>query len=267
MFFTDRFAYVHAPKTGGTFVTSAMFELFGVRWTYAFRLRHLFSTEIERTSGAGTFVYHKNKHGTCSQLPAAQRYKPILATVRNPYDLYVSQYEFGWWKRPELRRYFAALPGFAAAYPRFPDVTFAEFVELYNAAFRAPGSDAVPGGAGRLTQEFVEYYFRDPAAVWPKLDEAYLASPARRDDAFDVHFIKTHRLNQELYDFLVGVGYAPADVEFIRGKGRVLPGGRGRGGAAQAWERYYTPGLRARVRERERLLFALFPEFDAAPVA
>ena len=33
MIFTDRFVYVHEPKTGGTFVTSMLFRLYGLRWT------------------------------------------------------------------------------------------------------------------------------------------------------------------------------------------------------------------------------------------
>jgi hypothetical protein len=33
MIFTDRFVYVHEPKTGGTFVTSMLFRLYELRWT------------------------------------------------------------------------------------------------------------------------------------------------------------------------------------------------------------------------------------------
>jgi hypothetical protein len=211
----------------------------------------------------GALAMHTPKHGACRNIPAADRGKPVLATVRNPYDLYVSQYEFGWWRRREWRPVYEALPDFRARYPRFPDLSFADFVALYNEAFPAPGSDRAPGGGvGKLTQEFVQYFFRDPGAVFPALDEAYLASPEAARDMYDVRFLTTHRLRDGLHDALVDFGHAPADVAFVREMGRVLPGGKGRS-AKQAWERYYTPALKAEVRERERLLFARFPEFDA----
>jgi len=41
----------------------------------------------------------------------------------------------------------------------------------------------------------------------------------------------------------------------------VLPMGRGRQ-EDQNWERYYTAGLKNKVREQDWMLFQLFPEFD-----
>lgn len=105
MIFADRFAYVHAPKTGGTFVTAVLERIYGAeaalktpRWYTRWPFRH--KDRVIHHPRHGRYVYHKNKHGTCREMPCAERRKPILATVRNPYDWYVSRDEFGWWKAP-----------------------------------------------------------------------------------------------------------------------------------------------------------------------
>jgi hypothetical protein len=41
----------------------------------------------------------------------------------------------------------------------------------------------------------------------------------------------------------------------------VLPQGRGRD-KDQKWEKYYSPELKKLVRQKDWLLFELFPEFD-----
>lgn len=263
MIFTDRFVYVHEPKTGGTFVTSALFRLYGLKWTRWTHMRNaLFRQARVSHPKYGALVHDSNKHGFCRSIPEAHRGKTVLATVRNPFDLYVSQYEFGWWRRKEFLPFYRAVPGFEKLYPRFPELTFAEYVRLSNDAFRTYSNN---GGEARglLTEQFLKYYFRDPEAAFARLgEEDYLSSGRYRADMFDLHFIRTDQLNRGLYDFLLRLGYDEEDVRFVAAMERVLPRGKGRG-AAQKWERYYTPELRREVRRRERLLFTLFPEFDA----
>lgn len=257
MIFTDRFVYVHEPKTGGSFVTEALLRLYGLRWSRRLRLEAMLRGQAARTHGRyGRFVYHNLKHGTYAQVPAPHRDKPVLATVRGPYEMYVSQYEFGWWRRREMRRHFAAVPGFARRFPRFPDLSFPDFVELWDAAM----GDADPQGRGAWTRQFIRYYFRDPRRALALPDAVLADAEARRAEMPRVHFVRTERLREGVQDFLLEQGYRPADVAFIRQMERVLPG-RGRR-EDQRWERYYTPELRDRVRRRERLLLRMVPDFD-----
>ncbi|HEV7904553.1 MAG TPA: hypothetical protein VGO96_11985 [Pyrinomonadaceae bacterium] len=265
MIFTDKFVYVHEPKTGGTFVTSVLFRLYGLKWNRFVHLQNMLRGEIRGTGKYGTIIHNNNKHGGCREIPAAQREKPVLATVRNPYDLYVSQYEFGWWKRKEFLPYFRAAPSFEQFAARFPDrITFAEYVRLANAAFRdlAPNGDGA--SVGFLSEQFLKFYFRNPQEARAKLaDVDYARSQKYRADMFDLHFIRTDELNRGLYDFLLRMNYGHEDIAFILELGRILPQGRGRSdGGQKSWERYYTPELKREVRHQERFLFALFPEFD-----
>src|SRR3712207_2159109 len=165
MIFTDRFVYVHEPKTGGTFVTSMLFRLYGLRWTRWTHLRNALFGEVRRRHPRyGALVHDSNKHGGCNEIPRPQRGKKVLATVRNPFDLYVSQYEFGWWRRAEFLSYYEALPRFRAEYPNFPDLSFAEYVRLSNAALRPLSKSRRDdeAGTGLITEQFFNFYFRDP---------------------------------------------------------------------------------------------------------
>ncbi len=263
MIVTDKFVYVHQPKTGGSFVTTALFRLHGVSWNLLVHARSAIRKDLAFRRKYGTFIIHNNKHGGCNEIPARHARDRILATVRNPYDLLVSQYEFGWWKRREFLEYYRAVPGFARDYPRFPDLAFAEFVELTDRAFRPRAGGE--SGPGLMTREFVEFYFKAPREILGRLDDQYVAARGFAADMHPVHFLRQESLNRDLHAFLAGIGYDPADLGFIHGMGRVLPGGKGRG-PDQRWERYYTPELKQRVRQREGLLFAIFPEFDAPAI-
>jgi hypothetical protein len=259
MILTDHFVYVHEPKTGGTFVTSMLFRLYGLKWSRLTHLRNALSGQVRsRHPKYGYLVHDTRKHFGCRHIPAEHRDKKVLATIRNPYDLYVSQYEFGWWKRREFLPYFKALPSFEKDYPTFPDINFEQYVKLSDAAFAIGDTAAY----GLRTREFINFYFREPAKVFQRLpnDPSYIKDEYRAD-MFDLHFVQTNNLNRGLYEFLTLMGYDDSDVSFVVGQEKILPRGKGRT-ADQQWQKYYTPELKRHVREREHLLFTLFPEFD-----
>lgn len=266
MIFTDKFVYVHEPKTGGTFVTSMLFRLYGLHWTRWTHVRNaVFGKVHRRHPRYGSLVHNSNKHGGCNEIPEPQRGKKILATVRNPFDLYVSQYEFGWWKRSEFLKYYEAIPNFSRDYPNFPDLDFAGYVRLANAAFRDLSNGDIHDeewAPGLIAEQFLKFYFRDPRVAYAKLrDGAYAEDGAHVGDMHDLHFIRTDDLNRGLFDFLARNDYAHDDISFILGEEKILPRGKGRK-AEQKWERYYTPALKEMVRWKEGFLFRLFPEFD-----
>lgn len=264
MIFTDKFVYVHEPKTGGTFVTSVLFRLYGLEWTRWTHIKNIVRGEVRQSGKYGALIHNTNKHGFCRHIPAAHREKTILATVRNPFDLYVSQYEFGWWKRTEFLKYYRAVPGFDQTYSRFPNLDFDAYVRLVNAAFPVftNGDRASEDSPGLHTEQFFKYYLRQPEQAFAHLDdESYIAGQKYKADMFRLHFIRTDQLNSGLYDFLFEMGYEHDDIKFILDAGKILPRGKGRS-EGQRWERYYTPALKELVRKKERFLFRLFPAFD-----
>jgi hypothetical protein len=70
---TDRFVFIHVPKTGGDFIRRIC-------------LRHL---------PAESLVEHRiAKHGPDTEIPAAYAQLPRFALVRNPWDWHVSWYHY-----------------------------------------------------------------------------------------------------------------------------------------------------------------------------
>jgi hypothetical protein len=278
MVITDRFVFIHVPKTGGTFVTHALERLHGVAPAAgpagrAVRIRRLLERIIGRGRRYGKLSNIEPKHGTCDDIPAEHRGKRILSVVRNPYDWYVSQYEFGWWKRtfeyhpepnptPAGSAIEQVLPAFEDDHPHFPEISFEEFLDLCDRAAAVLDEASADPGSGLYTHGFLRYF----GAVAHPVVSAESGGTVTSDGArgYDAHFMRTDRLNEDLPAFLLSMGYRPEDVTFIRALGRILPMGRGRT-ANQHWERYYSPAMKASIRARDARLFELFPDFDDTP--
>ena len=276
MIITDRFVYVHMPKTGGTFVAKVLERIHeargdAIRKQYSDAPPDPMLRRVKRVlRGGNTFIYmqHKqkngsyNQHGISSKIPREHCNKPILGTVRNPYDRYVSQYEFQWWRlHPEQLA--SDIDALRAEYPHFPDVSFEEFVKLSNKYFvrRPPTKLSDEAMLGRQTEQFATYYFKNPDD-FAAIDSDYLAVGRFHVDLMPkLHLISTGNLNQNLHDFLLKMDYPEAEIAFILSEGKIYPGRGGRR-PDQKWEKYYTPQIKAWVRQRERILFEMFPEFD-----
>jgi hypothetical protein len=268
MIITDRLVFIHAPKTGGTFVTRALTELYHDRAISPLRrgLRRLIgrSEYLIDTAGAGT------KHGGCSDIPPEHRGKPVISIVRNPYDRYVSDYYFRWWDTRAAQVFGKNLDELRAAYPHFPAIGFAEFLAIRDRFSGALGrlrnpSVSVADDHGWSSARFVAAFFKDPAAVYPKIDDHYLAAGAYRHDMHVVHFLRTESLNRDLYEALLRLGYPARRLRFILEWGRILPPEEKGRRPHYQWEKEYTPELLAWVRRKERILFTIFPEFDIVP--
>jgi hypothetical protein len=252
---TPRFVYIHQPKTGGTFVTKVLERLFKPAppsGPVGRLLRRWSKPEWIDT----------NKHGTVSQIPSSHRHLPVVATVRDPFDRYVSQYTFAWWK--ERTREWIDRDALKRRLPHFPDISFEEFVDLTADEFLQLRNSPLPLGdrPGFHTEQFVRYFFRDPAAVWPRIDDAYIASRGWEEDLHPVRFLRQESLNADLHRFLLDLGLPAGEVDFVLEEGRIQPEGGGARDPRKPWREWYTPELLARVRHRERLLLAIFPQYD-----
>ena len=266
MIITDDFVYIHYPKTGGTFVTHVLKRLYQYKKKYKLLTTFLPKRIQRRLHG---FIQTDKKHGTCDEIPELHRNKPILATIRNPYDRYVSHYEFGWWKKyPEDDFYPFRVEKIQKKYPHFPDLSFEEYINLWNAIWLpATINNSYINDAesfGLETFDFITFFFRNAQEVFTKVNkhyDSYIASQRYKVDMYNVHFIRTDRLNEELYDFLLNMGWNRNEVEFVLDLEKIFPkeGGRSR---EQVWEKYYTRKLKSIIRRKERLVFDIFPQFD-----
>ena len=265
MLVTETFIYLHQPKTGGTFVTALLTQLLEARGA---RVETVEIDPSDRSAlpavppgGALNLMFSgRHQHGGRQHIPPPLADRPILATIRNPYDRYVSQYEFAWWRKAPAM--FGPIEDVRQRHPSYPDLTFAEFVHLTNdvsVRYRAPSHP--DGTPGFHTQQFVEYFFPEPEAAYPRLADSAFSHGVFDRELRGVRFIDQARLNDELAEALLAMGYGAADAQIVRRADRIWPPEGGRA-AGSAWAPYYTAELEAFVRRQERWLFEWFPQFD-----
>lgn len=255
MVITDQFVYIHMPKTGGTFVT----EL----------LKRLYSYAPSRNFGPGligkigrrlfdrTRIKIIHKHGFCSAIPKQFTGLPIAGCVRNPYDRYVSQYEFKWWLNYPDRH-----PG-VRDHPSFPELSFEEYVHLANERWVSrdnPGLRVEPS-VGWHTAQFINWYCKDAASLLTDAVGARLSAEKVQANLYAGKFLRTGSLNRDLFEYLRAFGFRDSQLDYILHSDKIFPVEGGRS-AGQNWQKYYSAELKNFVRSRERVLFDIFPEFD-----
>ncbi len=236
MIVTDRFVYVHMPKTGGTFVVEML-------------------RNLHRSTGRrGRFEWLK-KHGRCREIPEPFGDLPIVGCIRNPYDRYVSQFHYQWWRR--LPGQFPGLQD----HPSYPDLSFEEFVRLANERWNEKffPERATHPSIGWQTAALIDFFALDPVALAcskrvPDLSQL-------REGLVEATFLKTESLNRDLFEFVTTHGYSTLEAAFLMVAPKVKPPAGDRS-PEDNWRGHYSPELKRYVRERERLIFELVPEFD-----
>lgn len=259
MIITDRFVYLHLGKTGGTFVELVMERLHQVP-------KGLYYNTV-RPDHQATFGNY-DQHECYTDLAPEYRDRPVLSTIRDPFDWYVSLYEFGWWKTHPGTLFDDAR--MADLYPSYPDLSFPEFIGAItdfrpgvlhpvgiNRSSPGPFADA---DVGYYTYLFVFSLFADPAGV--------LGQPGLRDrddpawgEMPRTRFVTTCNLNRGLHEFLLEMGYGADEVAFVPTLGRVNQT-ETRKASAGTWAEYYTPEMLSMIRRKDRLIFGMFPQFD-----
>lgn len=252
MLVTDSFVFLHIPKTAGTFVTRALEDV------YAKTGRNL--TNLDDGS-------HRSKHGFLRDIPAEHRHKPVIACLRNPFDHYVSHYEFRWWHTApnslfddiEMKHHF----------PDYPNLSFAEFLTSVMDWYRSPKperAELAKSRIGFLTRQYLYYLCDEPEAVISALAAGQLEAFAIARNP-RVRLLHTETINTELADFLESTGFTAEETAELRAAAPALPHKPQASGAHRAnqnWQSYYTPELVDLVRRHDRLLFEAFPEYRAS---
>jgi hypothetical protein len=225
MLITSRFVVINVPKSGSSFVRSAIKAIYGRRCR-----RHPISRYIDRlwipslTAKTDCFLKElilpntrlpgrpRDQHGVAAQIPQRYRDRKIVSVIRNPYEKIVSEYRFRWWAT------FPPMPvdRLRALLPDFPDLSFDQFLGLSDHIADAKMGGQNDAAIGNMTVEFVQFFFRDPPDVLRRLSEEYVRSGDFRADMIDTHFLRQECLNDDLAGFLSGHGFDAEEVQLCR---------------------------------------------------
>jgi len=203
----------------------------------------------------GENVYHP--HGTYEQIPDEHKKKPIVSCIRNPFDRYVSTYEYRSWveQRP------GELEMILKQYPSFPELTFEEylsFINIFDIKSRIH-HDRLKVDIGMISYSFLQFFFREPHRIIQGLDETYLNSDEYKKDMPEITFLRNENLNMDLYNILLKLGYRERDVSFIVNEKKVNVTARRK---VRPWQEYYRRDLYDYVKFKERFILKLFPEYN-----
>ena len=259
MIIAPDFVFVHLSKTGGTFAAQTLRELF---CPSAFgRKVHKLKTHYKVAVPLYPYQYDEGEqHGLCNDIPPNGQEKTIVSCIRNPFDLYVSEYTFNWWKKyPHLWFHDPALV--EKAYPDWRNLNFQDFISVSNThaswvrrtLVKHPKAEKL----GWYSHKFVYYYCRDHDYVFEAAEDFNALLKRVKETMYPVHFIHTDRLNQELYEFLLSKGYPQRKINHIPAKEKVNISRKDHN-----WRKWYSPELRHEIEQRDALLFHLFPEFQ-----
>ena len=265
MLITDQFVMLNFPKTGTTFVRDVLVRIHEQR-AGGNVLRKLCGKPagIQKIEVPNIDASHKRgamtAHGTFRQIPEAHRHKKVVSITRDPVSRYTSLYLFQVRKK-QLRHPPAEAELLKQSFPSFPDLSFAEYYDMIQQF----GCEGLLKGIkpkvelGSHSIKFIPFYFRDPEKVLREIDHDYIASERFREDMADVTFLHQETLNAELAGFLLKNGYSEEECALID-KAEKLNESK-RSGNEKDHTSFYEDGVLERMRERDALLFKIFPAY------
>jgi hypothetical protein len=257
MIIADDFVFLHPPKTGGSFVTEVLMDVYA--------RQH------------GRSVITLNKHGGVESIPRADQSKTRVTTVRNPFDYYASTYQFGYWigREPEP---WLTLWNDEEMRPRFPGYPYLNFSEFLEGALEVGHKHLTPSHQelarslrlGPYTVRTLQFSLPDYITA---LETFRITRDLRRlsSQVKLTRFLHTETLNKDVFDWLVSLGVHACRAAQVLAKpiikplntpdGMVLKNGHGQHRTAH-WSNFFDERLKKTVEEREWLFFALFPEYE-----
>ena len=261
---TDKFVLLNYPRTGSTFVRGCIRSVYGQAAQphgqllsmlgLAAHFRELI-LPIERTLTA-QHEGRSSQHGTYSQIPARYQGLPVVSVARNPFDREVSLFEHEFWRKTP--------PGdpaeIAARFPDFPELSFAEFLQMQDEFGMRNVLKGVKlkANVGPETVHFIRFFHPDPDEALERMSDRSVDNGEVLGELPAIHFLHTESLIEDLCEFLAGVGISRDRIQSLQDR---EPVNAARRRAGRPWHEYFTPELKAEFRQRERLLFQRFPEY------
>ncbi len=262
MLITDKFIMLNYPKTGSSYVRSALKQVYGKNPSRAFRIMeklHLYRPKIKELMlpklDEKMYGWRKDQHGTRRQIPAQYQHLPIITVTRDPISRYISGYRYRWWaKFPP-----GDLNLIKERYPTFPDLSFPEYYTMTHTFGRESrvGKMSLKKDLGILSIQFIQFYFKNPLETLERLDNAYIKAESYQQDLKQITFLHQENLKGELKSFLRDIGFSGEELVFLDSMRRVNV--TRDNDASSSVE--VAPDIRALIFDRDSLLYNIFPEY------
>ena len=259
MFLTEKFAFLHIPKTGGTFVHFHLRKIYAK--TFLSKCAHSLRSKYGIALPFIRYSYLElPKHTFRRELNRLDGKISIIACIRNPFDVYISQYKFGWWLQfPD--KWFADPQRVVAEFGELSRFDFEAFMKsTLRYSHWAETTRSSRKLLGPLSAEWIRYFVRDPSHCLRCNSDEELVSKVRAE-LESVTLLRTETLARDLCNFLRPLGICPAALDDIISSCQIFPGPQTR-----FWEdtkeNLLSAELTKELLEAEWLMFTLFPEYQ-----
>ena len=262
MLITDDFVLLNYPKTGSTFARTTVKEIYQQRLAKRTLIRRCLDRVgvtsrpfIRELMLPNIKISHSQRppdqHGCYCQIPSTYANREVVTVVRNPYERFLSGYEFRWWEK------FPPVPDSVLAehFPSFPDLDIDAYVRLSELGMvhgRLNGRN-VDGSIGNQTIQFIQMFFKSPEDVLVSISDDYIDSDRVFEDIAPVTFLRQEQLNDELASFLEKYGYTKEEVDYVRQRDRVLVTAKRVPNRSDLW----TENALNYVQKNERMIFRI----------
>jgi hypothetical protein len=211
MLVTEAFVMLNYPKTGSSFARKVVKEIYERHPRQFFKRRFVKELMLPNIREAGNPP--PDQHGMYSQIPVRYRDREVVTVVRNPYERFLSGYEFRAWANcPPL-----PVGVIRKSFARFPRLSIHEYIDFNQYAlgpsvFRGPKPRAT---IGEQTAQFIQLFFKNPQSILARITDEYLDSNCVFDDMADITFLRRENLNHQLAEFSQRKGFTHAETSFI----------------------------------------------------
>lgn len=241
----DKFVFIHMPKTGGTFVSHHVKD-------YVVRPRRGFLERVWPRRNYKVNIAH-SKHARRVELLPSSLSMPLVGCIRNPFDWYVSNYTFEWWKD-----YPEEYPG-VLEHKDYPNLSFSDYLDLsFNEWFRRLSyvSPLIQSTTGRYTQLVIWWFCKNPEKLLGWEGDIEQWELQVRNELNEVRFLKTDSLNEDLSRLLEEYKFPDGTIEKVRQSERIYPSQHK--GRMKQWLDYYSDANLSLVFSRDKFIFEHF---------
>lgn len=255
MIITDKFNFIHLPKTGGSFVESILLENYKRRSIFQkFLNKYKFKVYHEKINTSETMPLDNfmwGQHGGKQFIPEKYQEKPVLGIVRHPFSWYLSIFHFKYWEirddinfEPELNQ---------------ENLTVDSLFDILSSNLSKYGESigADYNSIGRYTWVLAHTYMDHPVDFLDQYikNGCSLNGIKITDYLKNVDFLKQESLSTDLKNILSN--YYNNDFNDILKKPRLLPQGQGRGRSEEDYSEINIE-LKNKIISKEKLIFELF---------
>ena len=194
----------------------------------------------------------KTQHQGCDEIPPKHRQKPIVSTIRNPFDRYVSQYKFGWWKRNPVLN----VEKLKQIFPDFPELTFSEYLDLvlnYNLKNTKHKND-ITLDIGIYSLYYIKLFGKNYLDLLSSIDSI---DELTETDFYEADFLYQEKLREDLFQYLKEFGWPEENLQVIYEHNKVNSSRDN-----FSYRDYYSQQNIDLIKEKEALIFRLFPSYS-----